>query len=273
VPSVPTLNGFSGLSVTGALARSAGDLALVMAAIAGDTPRSPLALDAGPEGFVDLGALDLRGLRVAYSLDLGGRCPVDAQVAAVVASIAVALEGAGAHVVEACPDFEGGELAFKVLRAHHFELAYGELWRTHGASMKATLAGNIEAGFRLTGPQISEAELLRSALYDRVVAFFESCDLLLLPTSQVPPFPIELEYPPTIEGVEMASYLDWMASCYLVSLTGMPACSVPGGFTPSGLPVGVQLVGAPRRDRFVLQAAQALDELVGASRVRPPLVA
>jgi amidase len=103
--------------------------------------------------------------------------------------------------------------------------------------------------------------------------FYESYDLLALPVSQVPPFPVEMEYPTEIAGVTQGSYLDWMRSAYLISACGHPAISVPGGFTPDGLPVGLQLVGSHRGEAALLHAAHAFEQATRVGERRPPLVA
>jgi amidase len=97
--------------------------------------------------------------------------------------------------------------------------------------------------------------------------FFESYDVLVLPTSQVPPFPAEQEYPTEINGRPMTSYLDWMRSCYVITVTGCPAISVPAGETSTGLPVGVQIVAPFGRDRRLLGVAAAFEAAVAGTRV------
>ena len=104
-----------------------------------------------------------------------------------------------------------------------------------------------------------------------MVAFFERYDVLLAPTTQVLPFPVELEYPTEIGGVPQDNYLEWMRSCTLISATGCPALSVPGGFTADGLPVGLQVIGAPRADRRVLEVGHAFEQATGFWQRRPAL--
>ncbi|HVB05773.1 MAG TPA: amidase [Acidimicrobiales bacterium] len=271
VPGVPAVNAWANLSVEGMLARSADDLALALSAVAGEDPRSPIAL---PGDGSALGAplgRSVGRLRVGWSRDLGGAVPVEAEPAAAVAAAALLFEGIGADIEEACPDFSGGDLVFKTLRAQHFALAYGALLDAHRPLVKQTLAENIEAGRALTGEQLRDAEQARTVLYLRFAEYFSHHDLLLLPVSQVPPFPIGAEYPTEISGVALGGYLDWMASCYLVSVTGLPACSVPVAFTEDGLPLGVQVVGPPRDDRLVLEAAHLLERAAGVSTRRPAL--
>ncbi|WP_433425983.1 amidase family protein [Microtetraspora malaysiensis] len=115
----------------------------------------------------------------------------------------------------------------------------------------------MEAGLTLSGADLARAEEQRVRLYAEVSRFFQDFDVLALPVSQVPPFPVELPWPTSIEGVPQTSYLDWMRSAYFISATGLPAISVPCGFTDDGLPVGIQLVGRPAGDLELLQIAYA----------------
>jgi amidase len=270
VPAYPAANAWTTLSVDGALARSAADLALVMSAIVGEDRRSPLVGPADGRAFSSAIERDVAGIRVGWSSDLGGLVPVDSAVREVVAHAAQQFVELGAVVEEASPDFSGADEIFRVLRAHHFDVAYGRLLDEHRDLLKPSIVWNIEIGRALTALEITRAEQLRTALYYRFTAFFESYDLLLLPTSQVLPFDIDLEYPSEINGVAMGNYLEWMASCSFVSVTGLPACSVPAGFS-SGLPVGVQLVGPPRADFFVLQMAHAFEQVERIGTQRPSL--
>ena len=129
---------------------------------------------------------------------------------------------------------------------------------------------NIEEGMKLTGPQIGQAERKRRELYHRVREFMETYEFLILPVNQVPPFEVKQRYVTEIKGVKMDTYIDWMKSCYYISVIGLPAISVPCGFTPDGLPVGVQIVGRHQEDLGVLQIAYAFEQSTGLWRRRPP---
>ena len=94
-------------------------------------------------------------------------------------------------------------------------------------------------------------------------------DALALPTVQVPPFPVETEWVTEIDGQPMETYIDWMRSCSDITLTGCPAISVPAGFTPEGLPVGLQLVGRPADDLGLLRIAHAFEQATHAGDRRP----
>jgi amidase len=269
VPNWPASLGWGTLNVSGPMARTVADAALLLSAIAGPDPRSPISLEEPGATFARGLDRDVRGLRVAWSPDLGGSVPVETEVAAVVEDSARVFEELGCVVERACPDFTGADEAFRTLRAWQFEVTFGPLLET--GQLKDTIRWNAMAGQRLTGPELGRAEVLHTELFHRVREFFTRYDVLLLPVSQVPPFDIELEYPTEVAGVPMENYLDWMGSAYFVSATGCPALSVPAGFTAGGLPVGVQLVGPHRADFAVLQAGHAFERATGFARRRPPV--
>ena len=103
---------------------------------------------------------------------------------------------------------------------------------------------------------------MRDGLIARVAAFQETYEFFVLPTVQVPPFDIERPYVTSINGVALPTYIDWMRSCYYVSILGVPALSVPCGFTPEGLPVGLQIVGRAGADWSVLQLGRAFEQVI-----------
>ncbi len=269
VPSWPDAVPWSTLSVQGPLARTVADAALLLSVQAGPDPRSPIAIEQPGSGFAAPLDRELTGLRVAWSPDFGGALPVEAAVVDALRPAADVFERLGCVVEEACPDFAGADEAFRVLRAWQFELAFGDLRRQHPDTLKPSLVWNIDEGRKLTGPDIGRAEVLHAALFERMREFFESFDVLLLPTSQVPPFPAEQEYPTSVAGVPQRTYLDWMRSAYFVTITGSPALSVPAGFTPNGLPVGLQIVGPHRADLAVLQVGHGFERATGWGERRP----
>ena len=271
VPQWPTTNAWETTSVGGPLARSVSDLALLLSVQAGPDPRVPLALGDPGSVFARPLAGSLDGLRVALSVDLGGAFEVDPSVAEVVESAGAVLASAGASVAAAYPALPEAEDTFRTLRAWHFQARLGPLLAQHPESFKPSLAENIRAGEPLTGADVARAYAQRTALGERMTAFFAEYDVLVLPTSQVPPFPADQEFPTSVDGRPMASYLDWMRSAYFITVTGCPAISVPAGFTPSGLPVGVQIVAAHNQERRLLEIAHAFEQATGFGEQHPPL--
>jgi amidase len=272
VPSWPAQAAWATMAVQGPMARSVSDTALMLSAIAGPDPRSPIALqDPGSDFDVPLDR-DLRGLRVAWTPDLGGAMPVDRPVIGALEPQLRAFSALGCHLEQDSPDLTGAEEVFRILRAWQFEMALGSLVDRHPDQVKASVRWNVEVGRRLTGHDIAKAETLHTELFHRVRRFFESYDVLLLPVSQVAPFDADLEYPTRVAGVPQETYLDWMRSAYWISATGCPALSVPGGFTDDGLPVGLQVVGPHRADLRVLQIGHAFEQETRVGLRRPPLV-
>jgi amidase len=263
VPSWPTDNLWETTATGGPLARNVGDLALLLSVVAGPDPRVPTALADPGIVFAPPVTGSLTGLRVAVSTDLGGVLEVDSEVAEVVEGSRAVLEQAGADVTDAHPSLAEADDTFRTLRAWLFQAGFGQLLADHPDDFKPSLADNIRAGEHLTGADVARAYAGRTALSERMRAFFGEHDLLVLPTSQVPPFPADQEFPTEINGRPMSSYLDWMRACYLITVTGCPAMSVPFGRTATGLPVGVQLVAAHGADRFLLEAAAALEAALG----------
>ncbi len=195
--------------------------------------------------------------------------PFDPRVSEVVNAQRRTFEEIGCITEDADPDFSGADEAFKTLRALSFYQQYNALL---GQPIKRTVVDEIEHGARLTGPEIARAETLRSQLFARIGEFMTRYDFLVLPVAQVPPFDIEQEYVTEIAGQRMESYVDWMRSCYFISVTGLPAISVPAGFTEEGLPVGLQIVGRHHDDFGVLQIAHAYEQANGISHHHfPPL--
>jgi amidase len=269
VPKVPSRDGWNALNVVGPMARTVEDLALFLSAIAGPDPRAPLSIHEPGARFAHPLARDCKGLRIAWCDQFAG-LPFDTRVSAVVNARRRTFEDLGCVTEDADPDFSGADEAFKTLRALGFYLQHGELLEPHRAQMKRTVIDEIERGARLTGPQIARAETLRSQLFERIGEFMTRFDFLVLPVVQVPPFDIDQEYVTEIDGQRLETYVDWMRSCYYISSTALPAISVPAGFTPEGLPVGLQIVGRHQDDWGVLQVAYAFEQAAGI-RERPAL--
>jgi amidase len=269
VPTWPTINAWDLLSVGGPMARSVEDLGFLLSVMAGPSRRAPLSLEAPGETFAPPLRGDLTGVRVALSVDLGGAFQVDAAVADVVRGQAAVLEAAGATVVEDHPVLHSADAAFRTLRAWLFPHRFRTLLDKRPESFKASLRDNINEGADLTGGDIARAYQQLTSIHDRMRAFFADHDVLALPVSQVPPFSAEEEYPSAINGEVQASYLDWMRSAYIITVTGCPAISVPAGFTDEGWPVGLQLVGPHRAERRLLEIAHAFEQATRVGDRRP----
>lgn len=273
VPTYPAQLPEQILSVQGPMARSVDDLALMLSVIAGPDPRAPISIAEDAAAMGDFDTRKVAGLRVGWSPDLGEDLPVESVVLEPITTQLRRLADLGCVLSEVEPPFSGADFVFRTLRARQFYATLGPLLRQHPGELKSTLASNIREGESVTRHQLSEAQRIQGELAQRFADFFETYDLLILPVSQVAPFPAGLEYPQEIMGIQMESYLDWMRSCYLVSAVGVPALSVPAGFTSTGLPIGMQLVAAHRNERLLLQVGRVLEALCGSSFARPDALA
>ncbi len=271
VPGWPKFAAWATLGVEGPMARTVKDTALMLSAIAGWDSRSPIAI--AEPGNVLRRSLerDFKNVRIAWSPDLG-TLPVDPRVTAAIEKQRHVFEDLGCLVEEAAPDFKDADEIFKVLRAWAFELNFSELLASHPDQLKDSVIWNIREGQKLSGPQIGKIERKRTELYHRLRRFMQKYDFIVLPVSQVPPFDVNQEYITEINDVEMETYIDWMKSCYYITTTGHPAISVPCGFTPDGLPVGLQIVGRHRDDFGVLQMARAFEKNTEFWKQKPPVV-
>ena len=258
VPRVPPEQGWDDLAVLGPMGRTVADAALLFSVIAGPDPRDPISLRTPATPFHPVEPADLRGLRLAWTPDLG-RYPVEREVVEVCTAALPTFRDLGAHIEDAAPDLSGADHIFRTLRANLFADKLGSLLAKHRDQMKDTVIEEIERGLALTGPDIAAAQAERIRLHCRVVDFFEKYDALLLPTVQVLPFNVDQPYPTEIEGEQLTTYTDWMASCYSITVTGCPAISVPCGVGPSGLPVGLQIVTPRATDRLTLAIAAAFE--------------
>ncbi|MHB1595978.1 MAG: amidase [Streptosporangiaceae bacterium] len=275
VPSWPVTDVADVLSVQGPMGRTVADVALLLAVLSGPDPRVPLALDAPPPALTDPAQLialldrDLRGLRVAWSPDLG--LPVDPAVRSVLAPARQVLLDLGCVVEEASPDLSGADETFRTWRAFRFATSFADALRQHPHKLGANVAWNTERGLELTVADLSRASTLHAALAGRISEFFARYDVLACPATQVPAFEVGLDWVHEIDGLPMDSYLDWMRSAYLISPTGLPAMSVPAGFTAAGLPVGIQFVGRRRAEWSLLSVAYAFEQATGYGRREPSL--
>lgn len=272
VPNYPAANAWDTQPVIGPVARTVADAAFLLAAMAGPDPRVPISIAEPGKAFARSLARNFRGARVAWSASLGG-LPMDERVLSALAPQRKVFASLGCRMEDAEPDFDGATEAFETLRALSFSLRFAPLLRTHRAELKDTVVWNIEQGLRLDGERIARAERLRTELFQRMRRFFERYDFLVAPVNQLPPFPVELDYPREIAGVAMGNYLDWMKSCYYVTITSHPAISVPAAFTDNGLPVGIQIVGRYRDDFGVLQLAHAFEQATQLWKRRPAIAA
>ena len=241
-----------GMNVKGPMARSVADCAFLFSVMLGE--REPWPLER-----------DMKGVRIAWCPDLGG-LPLDRRVRAVLDGRRRTFEALGCIIEDTGPDLTDADDVFLTIRRRRSFVNLGPLLAAHRPRMKPEAIDEIERGARVTEADAAEAIAKHERLLARIDAFFEKHDFLICAVNQVPPFDAQIDWPHEIEGVKMEHYCAWMKSCYWISATRCPAASVPAGWTPTGLPVGMQIVGRHGNDRGVLELAYAVEQHGGPER-------
>jgi amidase len=270
VPDPNAHFGWSTLFTNGCLGRSTADLALALSTIAGPDKDTPLSINEPGSLFARPLERDFKGVRVAWFKDLNG-IPIDARVRTAVDAHRKTFESLGCIVEQAEPDFAPAEISYRILRAWSSAAGHGKGLEKYPDGFKDTLTAEIKEGLALSGSDIARAEIAHVDMWRRFQSFLERYEYFILPTTQLPPFDVSTPWPTEISGVHLANYIDWMKSCWYISATANPAVSVPAGFTPEGLPVGVQIVGCDKADFSVLQLAHAFENATNFSRRHPTI--
>jgi amidase len=268
---VPEPGSWSPLAVSGPIARTVADAALFLSAIAGQDARSPLSIDQDPARFRAPLDRNFKGVRVAWWRGLGG-IPFEPEIRRVVDGNRRIFEELGCIVEDAEPDFTGVADAFPVLRYALTHSRYAALARSRPNLVKETIRFEIAQAEQTTGADIGRALMRQTQMFDQSSDFFRRYSYFVLPVTQVEPFNVDIPHPTRIAGTTMTTYIDWMRSCWYVTMMSNPAISVPAGFSVSGLPVGLQIVGRHRDDWSVLQLAHAFEQATRHSDRRPPVL-
>lgn len=210
-------------------------------------------------------------IRVAFSPNFGD-LPVESDVADVLGRLPAVMGDLGWEVVEATPDLSGAGEVFTTLRRWLNATSLTAPVGARLAEMKQTIQDEAALGRAVTAQQVTDGLTHLRVLWARAATFFADYDVLVGPVSQVSPFPIDVEYPTIVAGQEMRTYIEWMMSCCYVTAMGSPAISLPAGFTESGLPTGMQIIGGPWQDVTVLRVAKTLEAATGHGQIRPSLL-
>jgi amidase len=266
-----------GMGVTGPMARTVADLAMLLSIQAGYDPRAPLSMESGGEVFAGSLAGEAKGRRIAWLGDLGGAIPYDPGVLEVCRGALKAFETIGCLVEDAHPDYpvEAVWQAFIRLRA----------WQTganlqgfyddpaHRPLLKAEAVFEIETGAKLSGYDVTAASIVRSEWSQAVRRLFDHYDFLVMPTAQVFPFDAQQSWPSEVAGRAMRTYHEWMQGVCLVTMSGCPALAAPVGFSRQGLPIGIQIVAPVHRELDCLKLAHAYEQAADLAKTRPPMLA
>ncbi len=273
IPRHPSVLAWDTYSVEGPMARTVGDAALMLSAMAGFDDRSPISYEVDPSEFVKATKTpSVKGWRVAWTADLGGLMTIDDEVKAVFERAVQVFRSAGATVAAACPDMSDVPEIVRFTRGLLMVARHADKLAEHRGVLQDGLVENTEQGLALTSRDVARGELLRTTLWERVREFLATRDLLITPTSATPPFPIEQAHALEINGKPVGRILQRSYLTYAFSVLGLPAISIPCGFTSRGLPVGLQIVGRRRGEAAVLRAAAAFEAVQPWAAHVPPIV-
>lgn len=254
---------FSAMPVEGPMARNVADCALFLDAMTGYNPVWPLSYPADTTGYLGTCLQDPGRIRIGFSPDLNGLAPVTPEMAQILRSGVERLQSPTVDITETSPKIKSVDSSFRALRAFAMWTSFRHTPTAISDHYKPTLKQNIQDGKALTLDQLGDAEVARTRLYDAMQGFFEHHDVLACPVTGIAPLPVEIEYPPEINGIPSRDYLDWLRFAFLATLCGLPALSLPIGHTQAGLPVGLQLIGPPRGEARLLQIAHHFEQALG----------
>jgi amidase len=274
IPRYPSVLAWDTYSVEGPMARTVADAALMLFAMAGVDERSPLSYEVDTGDFTRaVRAPSVKGRRIAWTPDLNGLMTIDDEVRTVFERAVAVFRSAGARVEKGGPDFGEVPEIVRLTRGLLMVARHADKLPEHRAILQPGLVENTEQGLALSPVEIARGELLRTRLWQRVREFLSDRDLLITPTSATAPFPVEQPHVTEINGRPIGKAMQRSYLTYAFSVLGLPAISIPCGFTKIGLPVGLQIVGKRRGEAAVLRAAAAFEAAQPWAPHVPPIVA
>lgn len=252
--------GFTTGGVDGPMARDVLDCALFLDAMAGYDPTWPISFPPPDMAYLDTARQDAGAIRIAYTADLNGFAAVTSEIDGVLRGALDSLRLPDVTVEDHCPDLPHLDETFRALRCLSFMGSYQATPDSITQHYKDTIKGNLADARAMSFDDYVQAERNRSAIYNSMATFFRTHDVLACPVNGLAPLPVEIEYPTEVAGRPMRDYIDWLQFAFLATVAGLPALSLPVGFTPSGMPVGLQLIGPPRGEARLLQVAHTLEQ-------------
>ena len=255
--------GFSTESVQGPMARNVTDCALFLDSMSGFDSSSPVSYPAPEIPYQEAVKRADTNVRIAYSPDLNGFASVSKEWNQVLRDALQAVEKSGGTVEEDCPILPNLNRCYRILRAMVWATGPGRAPESVQKHFKQTLSDNIDYGRKLSIDDVYDAQIDRNTIFHNMRRFLSGYDVLACPTVSLEPGPVVEEFPSEIDGQPMDDYIEWLRFSFLSTTAGLPAISIPAGFTKSGLPVGLQLIGPPRGEAKVLEVARAIELAIG----------
>lgn len=271
VPTGRLGNGWDPHGVLGPMARDSRDAALMLSGISGRDGRAPLSWVDDPAALAVTTTPDPAGLRLGWSPDAGG-LPIDAEVRRVLSLARAALEAAGVEIVDLEPDLSGADECWEAIELFNFGSDGAARFEDGRSGFREDYLRNVREGRALTADAYAAALAHRTELFRRTAAVLGEVDAIVYPAAPVPAPPAEVEWVREIDGVHLERYFLWQRAACRLTVTGHPVLAAPAGFTETGLPVGMQLVGPSRGDARLLAIGAALEPALGCIGVAPSAI-
>ena len=260
VPSDTRRVGLTNFGVQGPMARTARDCALMLSVMAGNHSQDPMAFNVPGGDYRELPVIDLSGLRIAVSVDLGF-----APVASAIRATFLERLGKFRGIFRCCefhdPELDTALDVFWILRGVNFLIGHLDHYRHHRDQLGSNIVVNVESGLKLTAEEIGWAHAEHTRLYRQFQTLFEDYDLLITPGQPITPTPVDQRNVTMIDDLPMDNYMHASALTSSLTLAGNPCAAIPCGFDHTGMPFGLQLVGPMHGDWFTLGVAAALEQL------------
>lgn len=273
VPRYPSTLAWDSYSVEGPMARTVRDTALMLSVMAGADDRSPISYDVDTRAFVRaVRSPSVKGWKIAWTPDLGGLVTIDDEVRRAFDYAVSTFRSLGARVEPACPDMTDVPEIVRLSRGIQMVARHADKLAEHRAVLQGGLVENTLQGLALSPREIAEGEILRSRQWQRVREFLSTRDAWITPTMAVPAFPVEHPHVMEINGKPVGKTMQRSYLTYAFSVMGLPAISIPCGFSSTGLPIGLQIVGKRRGEAAVLRAAAAFEAARPWAGAIPPIV-
>lgn len=261
VPGPERSSALSPFSVNGPMGRSTADLHLLLKAQVDLDKHDPFSSDDALRIPEELPHIDLGGLRMAISTDLGC-APIDKEIRRIFQERLGSFRHVFAEAEDRDPDLGPVHDVFEILRGVYFVGAHRERLEKHRDMLGPNVIDNTERGLKWTAADIAWANVEQSKIYRRFIDFFADADVLICPAASVTPFPHSELTVTEINGEPMPTYMRWLAITYGLT-TAIPAAAViPCGLDHAGMPFGLQIVGPNGSDALVLAVAHALEQVL-----------
>lgn len=246
----------------GPITRTVADNALMLDVVAGPDHADPLSIPRVEDSYLAALDGDVRGLRVAFSADLGLGAHIEPEILDVCRAVLPVLEELGATVVEAAPSGweQAAEAMWNGVWVPGFASEHDLLdWESLRGQVDDQLIELIAAGEALTGVDVGRADVYRGAMWDSWTTFMDDVDVLVSPTAGSAALPHSRFAPESLDGAPLRDQILGWLTTYPFNMLGNPAITVPAGFTADGRPVGLQIAARHHQDAFLLRVAANIE--------------